>query len=509
MAFAWATALCAQTYVGTNAPGGVADFTVQIGAGSTNLAITLTGDNSGYSLLLLRKGVTPTETAYDYASLEANRPNALFLENPELSSGTWHIRIKTPATSPAHRYSLLVQTNRSDLRGPNTPVTKPLNTQFTSTIAGGSNQFFRVQLPTNMMWRISLESTNASGPDLYVHRGQIPTTSSFLKKAAGGTNDSIAFNPAEGLAGTYYILVYGATAPATGVEYVLNVAKVTPVVLNWDPGTEDLGTLAYTNLSGLAGDYYFKITTANPSVGAWRTALRLLGTNDANVYLSKGTLPTPSLADFKSERPGPDGMVLGLTTQFLPSEDWYILVRARANAPFALVTGAPYVADLGTVTADGSSGSGPVQIGPEGMRFFRTSTTAEMLAWRLYLNGAENSILVRRSTVPLENNKELSQTGQMLVVPPALTVGQYFLGIPGAPGSTIDLDSRHQHVQTLNFGDTIVSNNLGYGYSTYRVWFPRLSSPGRCICHQPTAILISPFDATLCPTKAITMPIPS
>lgn len=472
LAFAWVTTLCAQTFIGTNAPGGVADFTVQIGAGSTNLAITLTGDSSAYSLLLLRKGVTPTETAYDYASVDANRPNALFLENPELSSGTWHIRVKTPSTSQAHSYLLIIQTNRTDLRGPTTPVSKPLNTQFKSLIQGGSNHFFRVVLPTNTTWRISLESTNASGPDLYVHRGQAPTASSFLKKATGGTNDSIAFNPAEGLAGTYYIGVFGATAPATGIEYGLNVAPVIPVVLNWDPGTEDSGTLAYTNLSGLAGDYYFKITTANPSAGAWRTALRLLGTNDANVYLSKGTLPTPSLADYKSERQGPDGMILGLTTQFLPSEDWYILVRARASAPFALVSGAPYVTDLGTIAADGSSGSGPVQIGPEGMRFFRTSTTADMLGWRLYLNGADNPILVRRSTVPLENNKELSQAGQMLVVPPALTVGQYFLGIPGAPGTTIDLDSRPQHVQTLNFGDTIVSNNLGYGYSTYRVVVP-------------------------------------
>ncbi len=472
VAFAWMTTGYAQTFVGTNAPGGVADYSIQVGVGVTNVAITLNGDSTAYSSLLLRRGVTPTETSYDFASLDARRGNALFLENPELSTGTWHIRIKTPATSASHRYQLVVQTNRTDLRSPSTPVTKPLNTQFSSLIQGGSNQFFRVQFPTNTMWRISLDSTNASGPDLYVQRDQTPTPSSYLKKASGGTNDSIAFNSVEGLAGVYYIGVFGASAPTDGTEYTLRVAPVIPIILSWDPGTEDTGTLGYTNLSGIAGDYYFKIVTANPSAGAWRTALRLLGTNDANVYLSKGTLPTPALADFKSERQGADGMVLGLTTQFLPSEDWYILVRAKANAPFALVSGAPFVTDLGTVAADGSSGSGPMQIGPEGIRFFRTSTTADMLAWRLYLDGGTNPILVRRSTVPLENAKEQSQFGQMLMVPPALTVGQYYLGIPGAPGSIVNLDSRPQHVQTLNFGETITSNNLGYGYSTYRVVVP-------------------------------------
>ncbi len=484
----------AQTFNGTNPSGGASQYSFQVGSGATNMSVTVAGDGAAYSYLLLRKGSNPTDTSYDYSSQDAGRGNAVCLEQPELSAGTWYARVKTPTTSATHTFSVVVQTNRSDLRTSTTPVSKTFSADFSSTIQGGINHFYRVELTTNAMWRVSLESTNANGPDLYINRGQPPTASSFLKKAFGGLNDSIAFNAVEGVAGVYYIGVFGGSAPAAGVGYTLQIAPVTVVNLAWDPGTAHLGTAAYINNSGVAGDYYFKVTTANPAEGAWRIALRMQSTNDANLYLSKGALPTPSLADLKSERLGADGLILGLGSapnQFLPSQDWYILVRAKANAPFALVSGSPYVTDLGTVAANGSSGSGDVEVGAEGIRYFSTSVTADMLAWRLYLNGASNPILVSRTSVPLPNAtvpnaNPPGQAGQLLVVPPVLTVGQYYIGVPGVPGSVVKLDSRPQAIQEIPFESTTFCDFTGYGYSTFKIVVPTNQIAGAWQLYLPS-----------------------
>ena len=243
------------------------------------------------------------------------------------------------------------------------------------------------------------------------------------------------------------------------------------VTLQWDPGTTHEGTRVYTSETAEAGDFYFRITTANPSLGAWRTALRV-EEGEAHLYLKRGAVPTATVADFKSELAGSDGFVLS-STQFAPNEVWYILVRVMANTSWSLVSGAPYVQDLGTVAADDTSSSGEVVIGPEGMRFFSTRAPTDMLAWRLWLEGGTNTILVRKTGVPLANRNELSQKGQALVVPPYLTGGQqYFIGIAGAPGSTNRLDSRQQAIVNVSYDSKATNSNSGFPYTTYRVQVP-------------------------------------
>ncbi len=461
-----------QVFTGTNLPDTSSTFSFSLTAAATNVSITLGGSGSSYSYLMLKRGSSPTDTVYDFSSQSAGQTNAINLEQPELAAGTYWVRVRTPAASQAHTFSLVVETNRTDLRTASRPVSKPVDSLVNGWVFGGSNQYFRVEFATNAFWRISLDSTNISGPDLYVARSQLPTTSSNLKKATGGTNDSVALTSTETTPGAYYIGVFAASAPAGGLPYTMKIASVVPVNLTWDPGTTHLGTLVYTNLTGTADDYYFRISTANPSLGAWRTALRMLGTNDANLYLSRGVLPTPSVADYRSERQGSDGLVLAASIGFLPSEEWFILVRAKAGATWTLVSGSPYVQDLGTIVADASSGSGPAEIGPEGMRYFSASATADMLAWRLYLNGLSNTLYLKKTGVPLPTVNDLSQAGQMLVVPKYLTVGQYFIGVAGAPHTMIDLDSRQHTVHNLDFGASTTVATSGFGYTTYRVQVP-------------------------------------
>src|SRR5262249_8710398 len=120
---------------------------------------------------------------------------------------------------------------------------------------------------------------------------------------------------------------------------------------------------------------------------------------------------------------------------------------------WTLVTGEAFVSDLGTVANGASSGSGNVPVGAEGIRFFKTAVpVTNVIAWRLWLNGLTNSVLVKKVGVPTTTVFDLSQSGQMLVVPTYLVGGQtYFVGVAGAPGAIINLDSRLQTVADINF----------------------------------------------------------
>lgn len=460
----------AQVFSGTNAPNAATNFSVSVSGSMTNLSFIVGGDSSSYSHLLVRKGSAPTDTSYDFSAQLNGQTNTLHLEQPEVSAGTYYVRVRTPASSQAHAFTLVVESNRVDLRTAARPVTKPWGSPATGVATNGSRHYFRVEVTSNLFWRVVGSAANLA-PDLFVARGQLPTEATYLKRSVNFTNDVMVFSLGESVVDSYFVGVFGAGAPAGGVPYTMRFEPVAMQNLAWDPGATHLGTQVFTNLTGVADDFYFRVTTANPALGAWRTALRVLA-NEANLYLSRGVLPTAEVADFKSERVGSDGVILALSTQFLPSEEWYILVRARAGAQWTLVSGSPYVADLGTVAPDGSSGSGDVEIGPEGMRFFSATAPANMLAWRLWLSGQTNTIYVKKTSLPLPLGAELSQVGQMLVVPSYLSVGQYFIGVSGAPGTMVNLDSRQQAIQDLDYGASVSASVTGFAYTTYRVQVP-------------------------------------
>jgi hypothetical protein len=163
-----------------------------------------------------------------------------------------------------------------------------------------------------------------------------------------------------------------------------------------------------------------------------------------------------------------------LNSDFQSGQDWYILVRSKVGTQWSLFSGSPFVTDLGTIAADGSSGSGDMAIGPEGIRFFSATVPSDMLAWRLWLNGMTNLILLRQTTVPLPRTGlfDLSQSGQCLVVPPYLAAAQYLIGIPGTNGAAINLDSRQQAIVDLGYASETNAVVSGYGYTTYRLQVP-------------------------------------
>ena len=112
------------------------------------------------------------------------------------------------------------------------------------------------------------------------------------------------------------------------------------------------------------------------------------------------------------------------------------------------------------------------------MIFYQTTIHSTTLAWQLWLNGATNTIFVKKSAAPDPVSYDLTQSGQMLVVPPYLATatfnGYYFIGVPGSPGTVINLDSRQQPVTDLAFS-SLTSVNVtatNFPYVTYRVQVP-------------------------------------
>src|SRR5262249_31007470 len=91
-------------------------------------------------------------------------------------------------------------------------------------------------------------------------------------------------------------------------------------------------------------------------------------------------------------------------------------------------------------------------------------------------NGLGNQIYVQQTAAPTPYNTstyDLTQAGQMLVVPTYLNVGsQYFIGVVGNPGLNFSLDSRQQAVTPPAFHPSTNVSVTGFGYSTYVVQVP-------------------------------------
>ncbi|MFO1476310.1 MAG: hypothetical protein U1F98_06630 [Verrucomicrobiota bacterium] len=470
----------AQTFVGSNVPGQGTNYTFTIGAGATNLSLVISNNATAYSYLLLSKGGVPTDAAYDYGSRLAGVTNRINLELPEFSTGSYGLRVSTPAGSLAQSFTVVLTTNRSDLRTAANPVSKPLVFSTTGSLTNtgsGAWHYFQVDVGSNLVtgWRIVLSSTNATTPGLYVRRGQLPNTGAYDKAVAPGLPvETITFRDYEATNSTYFIGVYQPSGAASVAGYTLSAELASVTTLTWDPGTADAGTQVFTNKSVTGGDYYFAITTQTTADQVWRTALTVVS-NEADVYLALGTLPTTGSYGYASTRVGSDGFVLSQTHQWTPGQTWYLMVHAAPGAQWRLVTGEAYVQPLPALAADASSGA-TAAIGPEGMRFFKTTITTNTLAWRLGLNGLGNQLYVKQSAAPhpySTSTYDLTQPGQMLVVPTYLNVGsQYFVGVSGNPGQAFTLDSRQQAVTNLNFNATTNFTVTGYGYTTFLVQVP-------------------------------------
>ena len=467
----------AASYSGSNVPGAWQDFALSPAAGATNLSLSVAGTPAAYSHLLLKRGGPPGPTDYDFAAKLNGQGNAIHLELPELEATNYVVRVFTPAASSSHAFTLTVEQDQAGLRSAAKPVTKRLTSDTQGSLPPGQWHYFQVDVPAGLPgWINVLNATNTA--NLYVRRGALPDTATADRASINRAVDTIFFSDVEVTVGTYFVGVYVPATVGTTAIYTLQTAPGALSGLTWDPGAADAGTQAVTQDSGAAGDFYFKITLQNAAVGVWRTALQVTA-GDASVFLQRGLLPSPISHLYGSARPGSDGFVAH-SSEFEAGQEWFLLVRAEAGAQWRLWSGDAFVHNLSPLATDGSSGSGPVNIGPEGMRFFRTTIPVGTLAWRLGLNGGSQPLLIRKNVAPHPitggnwRGYDLQQAGQMLVVPNYLTPGSdaYFVGVIGVPGQMIELDSRRQPVADLPFNSATHLTVSGYGYATFRVQVP-------------------------------------
>ena len=471
----------ADDFNGTNSPGTGTNFTFSLAPDATNLSLTVPGSSGAWSWLLLKKGGDPTDVDFDFASRVAGGNNQISLEPPEFEATNYGLRVVTPPASGTHEFTATLTTNRTDLRSDSRPVLKPLafsTTGVLSNTAGGAWHYFQVDVPTYLPgWRIVLSASTPNTPDLYVARGYLPQTYDYTKGSAGQSVDTVAFTADQATAGTYFIGVFLSGSATSNSVYTLSSELGCLTELAWDAGTSPEGTTVFTNTSPTGGDYFFKIVTQNTAVGGWRVALKVQS-GEADAYLAYSSWPSTSSYGYASTRAGSDGFVLVQGAQFAQMQEWYLLVHASPGAQWTVVSGEAYVRQLPDLASDDSSG-GTFSMGAEGMSFFKTTISAGTPAWRLGLNGLNNQVLVKKTSIPHPFGSgpyyDWAAPRQMLLVPPYLNVGdQYIIGVVGDPGLGFTLDSRQQLITDLAFNSltnfTVPAGS--FGFATFRVQVP-------------------------------------
>ncbi len=260
-----------------------------------------------------------------------------------------------------------------------------------------------------------------------------------------------------------------------------------PVIttLAWDPGTAEAGTAIFSNTNTRAGRHYFKVTTQASDTGGWRSRLTV-NSGEAALYLSKTALPTTASSTHSSVQTGSDGLVLR-DDQFAASEEWNLMVFAQEGAQWSLVSGKPYVHDLGPLPFTDANSNGQYNIGeavtaqnapaapmpPEGIRFYKSSIPSGTPAWSLWLGGSPRDIALRSNKLPFHintNHYTRKQAAQMLLVPPVLGAGTstWFASVVAPQGEVIGLDSRIQAVTDLAYNGTV--SNVAVSAAPYRVY---------------------------------------
>jgi len=458
-------------FSGANDPGGSTVFTFDVPANTSGISVRVDNDPAAFSQLLLKRGGTPDSTDYDYATRAYPSETALNLEGADLTPGVYGVRVATPADSARHSFTLDVELNPAGLRGEALPAAKPRQSHTQGELAPGARHYFRVEIPAGSPgWRAILGAAGGGLPDLYLKKGGIPSEFDHLKASVGQEVDTLVLNEEEATPGSWYVGVF-LPLEAVPANYTLALSDGYFTELGWDDGGADAGTAAAELTDDLGGDHYFKITPNSTPLASWRVALAVLA-GEADLYLSQGSLPTPASHQYKSERAGSDGFFLA-TQEFQPGQTWFLMVRSKPGSRWRLVSGTPFVQDLGVVASDESSGSGMVRMGPEGIRFFKTQIAAETLAWRLWVPGVSRQLRVSRAGLPTLWIHDRQRDAQMLLVPDYLATGQtYYVSVTGDPGVEFNLDSRQQEVGNIDFLSQTSVTVSGYGYQTYRVDVP-------------------------------------
>ncbi|TVQ42153.1 MAG: S8 family peptidase [Wenzhouxiangella sp.] len=177
-------------------------FTIDVPDGATDLVIQMSG-GSGDADLYVRRGNPPTQSTYDCRPyLNGNNETCTFA-SPQ--AGTWHVMI--------HGWTAYSGVNLVASFEEPVSVNELQNGQPVSGLSGaqGSEQFFTMEVPSNVSELVFQMSGGSGDADLYVRRGAPPTTSSYdCRPYLNGNNETCTFSDPQ--AGTWHVMIRGYTA---------------------------------------------------------------------------------------------------------------------------------------------------------------------------------------------------------------------------------------------------------------------------------------------------------
>jgi hypothetical protein len=265
-------------------PGGL-DFRIYGGTGNCDMYI--------------KKGVRPTTSDWDFKPTAPGNSESIFVTTDDMQ-GPWYVLlVGADAYSGVTLTVHFVPMPQPSEEEPSDKVTKLTPGVPVSGIAGkaGSRQYFSVEVPSGVRTLDIRMSGGTGDADLYVRRGDLPTTSEYdYRPYLTGNNEQVTVT--EPKAGLWYIMIRSYHT-FSGITLVATFDNVGPHddVIALENG------VPVTGLAGqAASEQFFKI-----EVPAGQTKLEIAmsgGTGDADLYVRLGDKPTTKDWDYRPYRLG-------------------------------------------------------------------------------------------------------------------------------------------------------------------------------------------------------------
>jgi len=285
-------------------------YKIEVPAGQTELEIKIAG-GTGDADLYVRYGDLPTVSQYDYRPFNIGNNETVTISDPTV--GTWFIMIRAYQT-----FSGLTLTATYSSGGGGPVVTLLQNGVAVTGISDDASgeKYYKIEVPAGQA-KLEIDMSGSNGDcDLYVREGSLPTTTEWdYRPYVLGSNETVSIdNPG---AGTWFIMLRAFTA----YNDLTLVATYFPVV---DPVTELDNGVPVPGLSGATGsEKFYKITV--PTGQDFLDIEISGGTGDCDLYVKKGTQPTPTSYDYRPFLMGNNEKV---EIDNPAAATWYIMLRA-------------------------------------------------------------------------------------------------------------------------------------------------------------------------------------
>ncbi len=288
--------------------GADAFYTIDIPAGATNLAVTMSG-GSGDADLYVKSGAQPSTSSYDCRSWNSGNSESCSFASP--STGTYHVLVHAYST---YSGASLTATWDEPAGGGGALANGVAETGLSG--AAASETFYTIDVPAGASNLVVAMSGGSGDADLYVRFGSQPTTSTYdCRPYESGNAETCTF--ASPSAGTYHVMVRAYSA-YSGVS----------LLATWDePGGSCGGSGSVPSLSGSSGTE-LRYTFTVDSCAQTATFEISGGTGDSDLYVRFGSQPTTSSYDC---RPYLNGNNETCTIQNPSAGTWHIMVRGYST----------------------------------------------------------------------------------------------------------------------------------------------------------------------------------